>query len=81
MANANGVTVRLILSFTAAIASFVASFFVFNFAFIRWAIWRYPQHNSMAGMEAFYYGLPVAAAFAVIGFVLVLRRTSRMNVN
>jgi hypothetical protein len=73
--------IKLIISFTAASVAFVIALFVFNFAYVRWAIAHYPQHNSMAGMAAFYYGLPVAAAFAIIGFAIAFRRTSRINAN
>jgi hypothetical protein len=73
--------IRLIISFTASVAAFVATFFAFNIAYIQWADWRYPHHNSMAGFAAFYYGLPVGAAFAILGFALAFHRTSHLKEN
>jgi hypothetical protein len=63
------------------VAAFIGSFIVFHFACIRWAISRYPQHNSMAGMDALYYGLPVASVFAVFGFAFAFRQSSRIDAN
>ncbi|WP_353069642.1 hypothetical protein RBB75_04165 [Tunturibacter empetritectus] len=75
----DALAVRLIISLTVAVTAFLAMFFVFNFAFIRWAVWRYPQHNSMAGLTAFVYGLPVAADCAIFGFAIAFRRASRVK--
>lgn len=54
------------------IVSFFLSFFIFNVAYISWAVHRYPHHNSMAGMAAFYYGFPVGGAVALVVFAVTL---------
>ena len=61
---------RLVLSLLIAVAAFIISFIVFNFVYIEWAVWRYPQANSMAGMTAFFLGIPIGAAFAIIIFAI-----------
>jgi len=59
---------RIVASLGVAVLAFIASFIVFNIAYIVWAVRRYPHHNSMAGVAAFIYGLPVGAACALLSF-------------
>ncbi|MBB5339946.1 tetrahydromethanopterin S-methyltransferase subunit E [Edaphobacter lichenicola] len=73
--------IRIVLSGVVAGATFAGTFVIFNIAYLRWAVWRYPQHNSMAGMTAFLYGLPVAVAFAALGFAIAFRSGSRSKAN
>lgn len=69
-------------AFLAAIAAFFVSFFVFYVAYITWAVHTYPHYESMMGFAAFFYGLPVGGAFAVVTFVCVFiwrRRRNRLT--
>jgi MFS family permease len=59
-----------IFSFLAASVAFVLTFVTFFLVFCYWAAWRYPPNNSMAGLDAFFYGVPIGVAFGIIvGFV------------
>ena len=62
---------RVIMSSSAAVLAFIVSFVIFNVAYIKWAVWRYPQANSMAGLSAFIGGLEVGAIVAVLCFGVV----------
>jgi uncharacterized membrane protein len=62
-----------------AILAFFCSFIIFNIGYIRWAVYRYPHHNSMAGVSAFYSGLPVAGLVAIFTFVVVLLVTQKQK--
>jgi tetrahydromethanopterin S-methyltransferase subunit E len=62
---------RAILSIVVGIVVSFATFIIFNIAYIKWAVWRYPHHNSMAGLAAFLYGLPVGAICGIIAFCFV----------
>jgi hypothetical protein len=62
---------RVIVSSSAAALAFIVSFVVFNVAYIKWAVWRYPQANSMAGLSAFIGGFEVGAIVAVLCFGVV----------
>lgn len=56
----------------------IITFFIFRFAYVQWAVWRYPQHNSMAGLAAFIYGVPVSMIFGIVSFSLVFfKRTNQ----
>jgi hypothetical protein len=59
---------RILLSLLISAAAFILSFVAFNFIYIEWAVWRYPQTNSMAGMTAFFLGFPVGAVVAILSF-------------
>jgi hypothetical protein len=61
---------RIGLSLLIAVAAFIISFIAFNFVYIEWAVWRYPQTNSMAGMTAFFLGIPVGTIFAIISYAI-----------
>lgn len=66
---------RIAIAVVVAVVVFVVTFVAFNFLYIQWAVWRYPHNNSMAGLAAFIYGLPVAAGFALLGFAAAARWT------
>jgi hypothetical protein len=72
--------VRIAVSLGIALVCFILSFIVFNFAYMVWAVWRYPQANSMAGLTAFMYAIPVGGIFAILSFAVAFywigRRTS-----
>jgi hypothetical protein len=70
---------RIGISLLVAFASFVLSFIIFNVAYIKWAVWRYPQHNSMAGFAAFIYGIPIGAACALLGAAIAFPLTKRKS--
>ena len=59
----------------------VVSFLATNVAYLKWAVWRYPKANSMAGMSAFMLGLEIAPVCALISFLLYLKVTRRQNSN
>jgi hypothetical protein len=59
------------------LASSLVSFVIFNVAFIFWAERTYPEHNSMAGVAAFFYGIPVGLLCGIAGFFLALAITNR----
>lgn len=63
----------------AAIAAFFVSFFVFYVGYIEWAVHTYPHYDSMMGFAAFFYGLPVGGAFALVTFVFVFFWRRRRN--
>lgn len=63
---------RFTVAVLVAIATLVISFFLTNVLYIQWAVWRYPEANSMAGMSAFVLGLMVAPIWAMIAGGLVL---------
>jgi len=71
------------LSFLIALVAFIISFIAFSFLYIEWAVWRYPQTNSMAGMAAFFLGIPIGVVFAVISFALAFhwrrRKTPKID--
>jgi len=62
-----------------ALGSFVLSFIIFNVAYITWAVWKYPQHNSMAGFAAFIYGVPVGAACGILGAAIAFKLTKKKS--
>ncbi len=66
---------RLSAASLGAIGAFLAGFVVFNVGFLIYVERTYPGPNSMAGAAAFYYGIPVGVACAVIAFALILLRT------
>jgi hypothetical protein len=68
---------RFLLATAGALIALTVSFLVFNFAYIEWAVWKYPHHNSMAGFAAFIYGIPVALGAGVIAFVIVFLKSKR----
>lgn len=63
----------------AAIAAFFVSFFVFYVAYITWAVHTYPRYESMMAFAAFFYGIPVGGAFALVTFVCVFIWRRRRN--
>ena len=67
---------RITFAVLVVIATFVISFVLTNILYIEWAVWRYPDTNSMAGLSAFVLGLMVAPICALIagGLVLWLRK-------
>jgi len=54
------------------IATFLVVFIITNIAYIKWAVWRYPEANSMAGLSAFVLGLEIAPVCALVAFLLYL---------
>ncbi len=72
---------RFAVALVESILAFLISFIVFNICFIFWAEWRYPHNNSMAGLSAFIYGLPVGGFVAVLVFIIVFARLKRRHVS
>ena len=70
---------RIVLCSLAGVAGFIASFSIFSFTYVRWAVWRYPHNNSMAGLAALMYGVPIGMAVAAGVFLLVSRATRARN--
>ena len=62
---------RFSSSLIAAAAAFVVGFVIENVVYIEWAVREYPHNNSMAGLAAFAYGIPVGALCAGGVFCLV----------
>jgi len=62
---------RGIFSLLAGLLSASISFELFSVAYIQWAAWRYPHHNSMAGLAAFLYGFPVGGFSGLLAFAIV----------
>ena len=63
---------RLAIAVLVALAALVLSFFLTNYLYVEWAVWRYPETNSMAGMGGLVLSLVVAPIFALAAGVLVL---------
>jgi uncharacterized membrane protein len=70
-------TKRGVLALLIGIVTLIVSFVLTNVAYIKWAVWRYPQHNSMAGLSAFMLGLVVAPACALLSVGLFLFMSKR----
>jgi hypothetical protein len=68
---------RFWIALAAAGAAFVVAFVVENIVFISWAVHEYPYNNSMAGLTAFAYGLPVGGLCAAVVFCLVFFKGQR----
>jgi hypothetical protein len=62
---------RFSSSLIAAAAAFVVGFVIENVVYIEWAVREYPHNNSMAGLAAFAYGIPVGGLCAGVVFCLV----------
>jgi hypothetical protein len=62
---------RVLRSLAAAGVAFGIAFVVEFFAYMSWAEREYPHNNSMAGLSAFAYGLPVGGLCAAVVFCLV----------
>ena len=65
---------QMIVSVFVAIAACIVGFVVFNIAYIEWAVWCYPHNNSMAGLAAFIYGIPVSLLIGLVTFTLLRQR-------
>src|SRR5271154_6043459 len=63
-------TLRPYLAIVVGILGAYIGFKVFSIAYVDWAVWRYPHNNSMAGLAAFMYGIPVGAICGISGFCL-----------
>jgi uncharacterized membrane protein len=72
---------RFAVALVGSIVAFMISFIVFNICFGFWAEWRYPHNNSMAGLSAFIYGLPVGGFAALLVFIVVFARLKRRHVS
>ncbi len=70
---------RRVTAVLVGIATFLVAFIITNVVYIKWAVWRYPKANSMAGMSAFMLGLEVAPVCALVCFLLYLRVTKGTN--
>lgn len=62
---------RACIAVVAGILAAYLSFKLFSVAYVDWAVWRYPHNNSMAGMTAFMYGIPIGAFCGIAVFCLV----------
>jgi hypothetical protein len=56
----------VVSSLLIALISFLVSFITFFAGYIIRAERLYPKHNSMAGLPAFYFGLPVGVLASII---------------
>ena len=72
---------RRVTAVLVGIATFLVAFIITNIAYIKWAVWRYPKANSMAGLSAFVLGLEIAPVCALVAFLLYLRFTRSQNSN
>ncbi|MDW5267931.1 MULTISPECIES: hypothetical protein [Acidobacteriaceae] len=62
-------TISSLIALGFSIIGFAIVFVGFNIAYIVWAELRYPHNNSMAGLAAFIYGMPIAGIAALIVFI------------
>jgi hypothetical protein len=46
-------------------------FVIFNVLYIEWAVRRYPHNNSMAGLAAFIYGIPVGLGCGILAGLVI----------
>jgi len=64
-------TFRPYVAIVAGVLGAYISFKVFSIAYVNWAVWRYPHNNSMAGLAAFMFGIPLGAICGVVAFCFV----------
>ena len=57
----------------------IVSFVIFNVLYIEWAAWRYPHNNSMAGLAAFAYGIPVGLGCGIVAAAAIAARLKRSS--
>jgi hypothetical protein len=63
--------VRSLLALAGGAAGAYIFFKFFEIAYIDWAVWRYPRNNSMAGLAAFMFGVPLAGSCGIVVFCTV----------
>ena len=61
-------TLRPYIAMAAGALGAYLSFKAFSIAYINWAVWRHPHNNSMAGLAAFIYGIPIGAICGIVVF-------------
>lgn len=70
-----------LIAFGFSVIGFLIVFVGFNVAYMIWAVRAYPHSNSMAGLAAFIYGMPIAGAAALVIFIgtfwVCVRRTAK----
>jgi NhaP-type Na+/H+ or K+/H+ antiporter len=72
---------RFFWTVVGGVVASLVSFVIFNVLYGLWAVWRSPQHNSMAGLTAFIYGMPVGLAFGILAGILIWVSLRKLDQN